>query len=552
MCKYPKFLIAVISVVLLNSPQNFWGQDIKKDVVVVKSYQPVINDAGKINQMPVFNDSSTVKPKFDYTIFSSRLNTAFQPRPVNAAKMVPDPIVNLYNSYLKVGLGNPLAPLAELSISNTRSKQNSYGIFLHHYSSDGSVKLDNGKKVDAPFADNEVTLYGKHISKESVISGSLGYTSNKFSFYGYNPSLTNISLNKNDILQRYQGINSKVSVTSLKTDSNKLQYSLNCGYNYIFDNYTNSENHFGLDGNAGKTFGDLYLGAEASYNYYQAGGKFDTVHNGVFALKPFISKNKGNWHFVAGLDGVWDNNQSGSQFFSYPRLNFDFVIAPEVLSMFLGYQGFLEQNSLFSTFQINPYVLPGIYIRNANHKVYAFGGLRGSLSSSIRFTATASYSEIDNQYFFVNDSSSNLRNTFNVTYDNIGLFAINAEFSVQASEKLALLVKTNFRKFNMFKENKPWQMPNFDATATAKYNLRNKINLSTEIFISGTRYAKLNNTDFVTLKPYADFNLGIEYRYTKILSFFLQFKNLTAARYQIWNQYPVYRFQVMGGFTYSL
>jgi hypothetical protein len=54
------------------------------------------------------------------------------------------------------------------------------------------------------------------------------------------------------------------------------------------------------------------------------------------------------------------------------------------------------------------------------------------------------------------------------------------------------------------------------------------------------------------MNPFFDFNLGIEYHYTKILSLFLQFKNLTASRYLIWNQYPAYRFQVMAGLTYAL
>jgi hypothetical protein len=48
----------------------------------------------------------------------------------------------------------------------------------------------------------------------------------------------------------------------------------------------------------------------------------------------------------------------------------------------------------------------------------------------------------------------------------------------------------------------------------------------------------------------ADVNLGVEYRYNKRISAFLQFNNLAAQRYQRWYNYQVQGFQVMGGVTF--
>jgi hypothetical protein len=68
------------------------------------------------------------------------------------------------------------------------------------------------------------------------------------------------------------------------------------------------------------------------------------------------------------------------------------------------------------------------------------------------------------------------------------------------------------------------------------------------------RYAKeFNGTQASKeLAGVADFNLGIEYRYTKILSAWVKFNNFTASKFDAWNQYPVQRFNMMLGFTYSL
>jgi len=47
-------------------------------------------------------------------------------------------------------------------------------------------------------------------------------------------------------------------------------------------------------------------------------------------------------------------------------------------------------------------------------------------------------------------------------------------------------------------------------------------------------------------------NLSAEYRYSKILSFWARFNNITFSRYYEWAYYPSMRFLGMIGFTYSL
>jgi len=54
------------------------------------------------------------------------------------------------------------------------------------------------------------------------------------------------------------------------------------------------------------------------------------------------------------------------------------------------------------------------------------------------------------------------------------------------------------------------------------------------------------------LNTIIDINLGLEYRYTKLLSFWTKFSNMTSQPYYMWNNYPSYRFRFMLGFTYAL
>ncbi len=59
-----------------------------------------------------------------------------------------------------------------------------------------------------------------------------------------------------------------------------------------------------------------------------------------------------------------------------------------------------------------------------------------------------------------------------------------------------------------------------------------------------------NNQRIKKLEFIADINLGVEYRYNKRISAFLQFNNLASQGYQRWYNTPVQRFQVLGGVTF--
>jgi hypothetical protein len=54
----------------------------------------------------------------------------------------------------------------------------------------------------------------------------------------------------------------------------------------------------------------------------------------------------------------------------------------------------------------------------------------------------------------------------------------------------------------------------------------------------------------IELKGTVDVNAGLEYRYTKRLSLFLQLNNIAALEYNKWNKYPTQRFNLLGGLTY--
>jgi hypothetical protein len=546
-------LLLLISVSMFSQENKKKDEtEIKKDVTVIKSYQPTVQDVSKINSMPVFNDTALNRPKFLYSISSSKLNPAFQPRPVSAAKMVQEPIDQLYKSYLKLGLGNKLSPLAEISINNLRSHENSFGVFLRHYSANGKVKLENDKKVDALFADNEAELYGKHIFKSAVISGNMGYLGNKVNYYGYNPDI-DTSLNKSDILQKFNLGKIDVNVESNNTDSDKLYYKARLGYKSFSDNYDNSEGCFSLGGAASKTYTDYYVGGNVNFEYYTYGGGNDSMYNSIFTLNPWFSKSNPDWKYIVGFTVVSDVHPGDPKMHFYPLARLDFNVVPNVLSTYIGLDGNLKTNSYLDISNENPYVIPGLLMKPANCKINIYGGIKGAISDAVNYNLLASYKVIEDEHFYVNDSVNVLGNQFLVVYDDIEKLNITAELEYSASKKFALLGKIGYNKYSTIHEAKAWHLPEFEGVISARYNLRDKILAYAEFNIQSGRYAKQFGSDEpISLKPVVDLNLKLEYRYSKVFSVFAQCRNLTASKYSMWNQYPGYSLQLMAGLTYSL
>ena len=102
---------------------------------------------------------------------------------------------------------------------------------------------------------------------------------------------------------------------------------------------------------------------------------------------------------------------------------------------------------------------------------------------------------------------------------------------------------------------KAWHHPNTEVKVDFKYNLHDKLYLSAAIFSRGSYFVRQQGVagsyTEKSVKGFMDGNLGIEYRYSKILSVFANVNNLGFARYYYWNNYPTERFNMLAGISYS-
>jgi len=150
-------------------------------------------------------------------------------------------------------------------------------------------------------------------------------------------------------------------------------------------------------------------------------------------------------------------------------------------------------------------------------------------------------------------------------YDNGITTDINlhAELGWTFMENLDLNTKIDFNNYTVsnlklngktLASQKPFERPPFEWMLTGNYKIENKIVFGGDVFFVGQRYASdLTEKDIMTLKPYIDFNAHVSYAFSNIPGFkvFISLNNIFGNQYQVWENYPVRGFQVVGGAMFS-
>ena len=535
---------------------DLWSQQISRDVIVIKPYEPTISDAFKINSLPVIDDSVTVTPTYNYSILPVRIDIDYQPKEIKPAKMT-IPLTKLYKSYLKLGLGNYFTPLAEYSYNGLRSEDYAIGAYLSHKSSHAKIKLDNEDKVPSGYSKTRAELFGKKIYDKSTLSGKIRLNNDGIHYYGYNTALFPDSfpdIKGKDIKQRYFLFGASASFQSTHPDSLHFNYGIRAKYDYFIDKYNNSENILFIAGSFSKPVGKQIVGIDASLTNFIKSESIDSVNNTVIRADHWFSKGTSEWKLILGFN-AFVNILDKSKAYIFPKASLQLNIVEEIIVPYFGIDGHLDIYNYKNTVTENPFITPGLNISTPTRNIFAYAGLKGKFSSKSTFIFGAVYSLLKDMHFFVNDTlNNNYGNQFTVIYDNLEQIKYHGEINIDLSEKFNIVLKGNYYKYIMSDEEKAWHKPEYNIDLNCSYNLRNKILVDIDIITIGNRYEKScdESIEFIKLDPFIDLNLGIEYRYSRILSAFVNLNNITSSEYYIWNQFPAYRFNFLVGFTYKL
>ena len=162
------------------------------------------------------------------------------------------------------------------------------------------------------------------------------------------------------------------------------------------------------------------------------------------------------------------------------------------------------------------------------------------------------YTTVDSMLLYYNDEK--YFNKFDALYANGKVLNLHAELSYRSSDKFTATLRFDQYGYSMDQNEKAWHRPNNEMALDLNYNLWDKFILKAAIYASGKYYVRIQDSlGYVSQKVsgYMDANLGIEYRYSKVLSIYINLNNLGFSRYYRWYNYPSERFNALVGIKYA-
>ncbi len=544
-------------------------QDLNREVTLYNPYKPSLSDVRKKSFLPDLNDTAKTRPDFKYNITTSLYTPEYLISTIKAATLLPDPLPKLYKSYVNIGFGNYFSPLAELSITNERSKKGAIGFYARHFSTNGKVKLDNKNRVFAGYMDNDVSLFGKRFFRKNFLEGSADFVQKTRHAYGYDTSLVYDPVKK-DIRLGYNDLGASLSFASLTLDSASFSYDFDVNYNIFFAAGESYQHNASFSGTMAKMYKGFYAGSGVEFEYYRPSAQIWDKSKYIAGISPFIKKSTPQWNFKLGFQMLLDRDTAASaKFHFYPDVRFGFNIVPSYISFFAGLNGMLEKNEPMKIIEENPFLIRdgSLFLQpNTSHSLIVSAGFKGNTGIDGNYLVSASYSLINKMLFYSNivfpDDivAPQMGNYFLPLADDVELFKVHGEMTGQITNKILYIGSANWYKYTLTYNKFPWNKPSWDGRIGVKYNLRDKILAGVDLTALGKR--KLSSTVFDISLPastvifdtpvHFNLNLSAEYRYTKIMSFWFKINNIAFDKYYEWAWYPSQRFLCMVGFTYSL
>jgi hypothetical protein len=436
--------------------------------------------------------------------------------------------------------------------------------------------MSSGGKIDqyahSGYSDNEVELLGKRFIRNHTLHAGVNYEHNMNHFYGFRPAefpdqAMIDTLEKSDFRQRFNFVSPNIEVRSNYLDSTKLQHNFKVLYHFLGDSYDASEQRVAFQGVLQKTLRDDPLGfaqkqtfhLDLGADYYKNQHLADTTHTALFKIAPTLGARFNRFNFYVGVNATIQSDTASHMRF-YPLAGAQVNLINDVLFAYASLSGELVKNSMRNLTSVNPFMNTTAPYAFTNHKAEIRGGFKGSLSSFATYNISIGNSNISNYPFFVTDFSEPLANRFAIIYDDVRIFNFRTEIFSNVGERLKIGLSSDYYQYALETELEAWHEPTLRLAMNLRYNIQDKIILSADAFARNAIYARVPNTDANATLPYkamevdglhVDGNIGIEYRYTKILSVFLNLNNVQNQPLMRWYNYPSQGFNVLGGVTYS-
>jgi len=570
--------LLVTSLVLLLTIFSY-AQETKPDtlkteeIIVVKPYTPTISDAFKVKSNPIIEDANEIqREKVNYSIFSIPVASTFAPSKGKAKGVIKEPKERLFDNYISAGFGNFTSPLFEAYIHTGDAKNNDFGIFANHHSSEGGIK---NLLLNNDYSDTRIDMYYKQYDRDLNWQLNAGLHRNQYNYYGLpSDEIFNVevidAMDEEQIYKTFyaggkisvedsffQGASAELVNFSDDYNSNELQLLIKPTLEFpISSELINGE--FSKDVLSGKFKQNYFTEDDVKHSFLNLG------------FNPNFEVRRENLTVNLGAKLYYssDLDKKTNSFYAYPNVYASLKVVDDVFILVAGATGDLIQNTYRNFAKENPFVSPTLDIQITDKQYKAFIGAKGKLASNVSYNLNLSHSNEKNKPLFIQNETmtdgtsivSNAfqaGNSFDVIYDDVKSLSFFGELSIDASKEFNFGGSIDYSNFTTTDQEEAWNLPSIKATVTADYQ-NNSWFAGSKLFFNGQTkdlikpFASSSASPVIIKnKSYIDLNFYGGYIFSDRLTAFGRINNALGKKYHTFVNYKVQSLQILAGITYK-
>ncbi len=579
-----------MSAILASSVLYAFAQQTDRNVTVEREYKPVIQDAGKISQVPEVTTTDTRKANAEYNEIELPMSMGQNIQILSAADLELEKRKDPAASFVRVGLGNYNINMLDFAMPLVRKADMRLDLKANHFATFGGKDHSNT---------NASMLFNTYLDKIELFAGLSGgyeyfnYYGKNFNALGQPIDLDSLKSNPNTVYTEQNMLRISRNATDAKLsalqnaptwndvwrfntyfgvcskeDAKGLRYEASVNYNRSDTRLGLIEDKLYTKAGFSNANGKDRMGMDIELqNMFYSSDKLTDSMNvwdsySVFSMNPYYSFERANWKVRLGVKTSF-SFVYGKPFSPSPDIFAEWQAVPEWFAVYGGLTGGYKINSQDVAVSENRYIYPDLRLLDTYTPFYLYAGIKLKPVYNLLIDAYLSYRYIDQQYFFVNksyttptstsgytDEKTLYTNMYNAVYSSASLVNIGLRANYNIRNTLNLQLKTVFNNWKTFDTEMAWMKPKFETDITGEYRISRGLNVNASLYYCGERYAKLGTLN-MRMKPYLDVNTGVSYTLDNWLTLFIKANNIFNANYDEFYGYRTQGLNYMFGASFA-
>lgn len=509
----------------------------RQTIEITSSYKPSLRNSVKINLYASPITPDTTRPRLAYFIPSENLFFSYKPVALKPLSLNTDTTLRLGDrNELKVGYGNLSTPYISGAFSFGDGKKSLGNIYGDYISSIGKIKNQD-------FSEINLKGTGSIFSAKNETYAGVAFSQHENYLYGYNHALDSFA--KSDIRRSYQDLSVNLGWRNISNNDLGINYDPHLVVHEFSRESKVNETSLIVTLPVEKRFSDavsVKVAALGNFDKYTVKNSSFSISNNLFQLAPELVYYSDRFTFHGGITPSWNNNTLAV----LPNIYGEAQLQQNVLVIQAGWVGRYIPNTFRSLSKENPYIQDLSFLNNTKEIQY-YGGIKATIGKHFNFNAKAAVISYRDMPLFINDST--IGNSFVVTNESkLTDLQIHGDLNYISQDKFTVSGALDLNSYTGLHDNsKAWGLYPLKLTGSLRWNAFKQVIFKSDLIAFSGAKALTQDGSGKNLKGGTDLSAGVEFKLNKQFSVWLDMDNILNSKYEYWNNYPVYGFQVIGG-----